>query len=96
MNGARDIAIVGVHATRQQKKSGRTVVSMMMESIRGALDDAGIPLSEVDGYISYIFPAGNGRGFDDGAHGWQPIDTPPMITLAWPAGNRRRPATKEA
>lgn len=67
VNGARDIAIVGVHATRQQKKSGRTVVSMMMESIRGALDDAGIPLSEVDGYISYIFPAGNGRGFDDGA-----------------------------
>jgi acetyl-CoA acetyltransferase len=39
----------------------------MMEAIRGALDDAGIALAEVDGYISYIFPAGNGLGFNDGA-----------------------------
>ena len=67
MNGDRDIAIVGVHATRQQRKTGRTLASLMAESIRGALDDAGILLAEVDGYISYIFPAGNGQGFDDGA-----------------------------
>jgi acetyl-CoA acetyltransferase len=67
VNGSREIAIVGVYATRQQKKSGRTAVSLMMEAMRGALDDAGIPLSEVDGYIYYHFPAGNGLGFDDGA-----------------------------
>jgi len=67
VNGDRDIAIVGVHATRQQRKSGRTLVSMWRESILGALDDAGIPIEEVDGYISYMFPAGNGMGWDDGA-----------------------------
>jgi acetyl-CoA acetyltransferase len=67
MNGQRDFAIVGVHATRQQRRSGRSLVDLTMEAIRGALDDAGVPLSEVDGYISYRFPAGNGLGFNDGA-----------------------------
>ena len=31
-----------------------------MEAINGALADAGISADEVDGYISYLFPAGNG------------------------------------
>jgi acetyl-CoA acetyltransferase len=66
MIGNRDIAIVGVHATKQQRRSGRSVISLFMETVRGALDDAGIPLSEVDGYISYSFPAGNGLGYGDG------------------------------
>ncbi len=71
MNGARDIAIVGVYATRQQRGSGRTLISLTMEAIRGALDDAGIEMSEVDGYIAYNFPAGNGQGFSDGNIAYQ-------------------------
>jgi acetyl-CoA acetyltransferase len=67
MKGQRDIAIVGVYATRQQRRSGRTITSLTMEAIRGALDDAGVPMSEVDGYVSYYFPFGNGLGFNDGA-----------------------------
>lgn len=66
MNGNRDVAIVGVYATRQQRGSGRTLVSLTMEAIRGALADAGLEMREVDGYIAYNFPAGNGQGMSDG------------------------------
>jgi acetyl-CoA acetyltransferase len=71
MNGAKDVAIVGVHATRQQRGSGRTLLSLTMEAIRGALEDAGIAMRDVDGYISYNFPAGNGQGISDGNIAYQ-------------------------
>ena len=71
MDGGREIAIVGVYATRQERGSGRTTLSLIMEAIHGALDDAGIPMSEVDGYASLGFPAGNGTGFDDGVIAYQ-------------------------
>lgn len=63
----RDIAITGVYASKQQRKSGRTAGSLMIEAIKGAMEDAGISLDELDGFISYTFPLGNGQGFDDGA-----------------------------
>lgn len=71
MTGAREVAIVGVYATRQERGSGRTLVSLTMEAIRGALDDAGIAMREVDGYIAYNFPAGNGQGISDGNIAYQ-------------------------
>jgi acetyl-CoA acetyltransferase len=71
MDGVRDIAIVGVYATTQQRRSGRTTLSLIMEAIRGALDDAAIPMSAVDGYAAHGFPAGNGAGFDDGVIAYQ-------------------------
>jgi acetyl-CoA acetyltransferase len=66
MDRERDVAIVGVYATRQQRGSGRTLLSLTMEAIRGALTDAGIAMREVDGYIAYNFPAGNGQAISDG------------------------------
>ena len=66
MNGNRGAAIVGVHATRQARSLGSSPAALMREAIAGALSDAGLQLDDVDGYIAYDFPAGNGRGFDDG------------------------------
>jgi acetyl-CoA acetyltransferase len=71
MNGSRQVAIAGVHVTRQQRRSGRSLLSLTMESIRGALEDAGLSMRDVDGYISYTFPAGNGQGASDGNIAYQ-------------------------
>jgi len=71
MASDREIAIVGVYATRQQRNSGRTLLSLTMEAIRGALGDAGLSMRDVDGYISYGFPAGNGKGMGDGIVAYQ-------------------------
>lgn len=65
MNGARDIAIVGIGVTEQVRKSGRTTIALLMESIGLALDDAGLTIGDVDGYIGFGFPAGNGQGVSD-------------------------------
>ena len=72
MDGGREIAIVGVYATRQERKSGRTTLSLVMEAIHGALADAGIPMSEVDGLtLRSGFSAGNGTGIDAGEIAYQ-------------------------
>ncbi|HEY3694015.1 MAG TPA: thiolase family protein [Phenylobacterium sp.] len=60
-----------MYATRQQRRSGRTTLSLTMEAIHGALADAGVSMAEVDGYASFGFPAGNGTGFDDGVIAYQ-------------------------
>lgn len=65
MKGARDIAIVGIGVTAQTRKSGRSAISLLMEAIRLALDDAGLAMADVDGYVGFTFPAGNGSGAND-------------------------------
>lgn len=65
MTPDRAVAIVGIYATRQERASGRTLLSLTMEAIHGALDDAGLTLADVDGYIAHQFPAGNGTGPTD-------------------------------
>lgn len=67
----RAVAIVGVYATKQERASGRTMLSLTMEAIRGALDDAGLGMADVDGYVSHQFPAGNGKGPSDGNIAYQ-------------------------
>jgi acetyl-CoA acetyltransferase len=62
MNGLRDVAIAGVYATRQSRRSGRTALSLIQEATRGALDDAGLAMKDVDGYVSFTFPAGSVPG----------------------------------
>ena len=62
MPAPRDVAIVGVHATKQGRHLGRTAVSLMLEAFNGALDDAGMTKNDVDGVISFEFPAGTGAG----------------------------------
>jgi acetyl-CoA acetyltransferase len=69
--GDRDAAIVGVYATRQAKGQGRPLMSLLMEAINGALGDAGLSMKNVDGYIAYGFPGGNGMGMDDGNLAYQ-------------------------
>ena len=71
MTAKRDVAIVGIHATPQRRRMGKTVIGLMMESIRGSLDDAGLQMSDVDALIAYDFPAGNGEGATDGNVAWQ-------------------------
>ncbi|MBY8821018.1 thiolase family protein [Sphingomonas colocasiae] len=65
MNGARDIAIAGIGVTVQSRGSGRSAISLLMESIGLALDDAGLSMRDVDGYVGFTFPAGNGQGMND-------------------------------
>ena len=62
MPAPRDVAIVGIHATKQGRNLGRSALSLMLEAFNGALDDAGMKAKDVDGMISFEFPAGTGAG----------------------------------
>ncbi|HOM15335.1 MAG TPA: lipid-transfer protein, partial [Rubrivivax sp.] len=46
-------AIAGLGVTEFSKNSGRTELRLAMEAIHGALGDAGIAPTEVDGFVSY-------------------------------------------
>ena len=48
---SRRAAIVGVYTTEQAKNLQRTSFSLQLEAIKGALDDAGLSPSQVDGLI---------------------------------------------
>lgn len=48
---ARQAAIVGVYTTEQARRLERTAVSLQLEAIKGALDDAGLSAKDVDGLI---------------------------------------------
>ena len=46
----RGAAIVGVYLTEQARKlEGRTSIDLEIEAVRGALDDAGLSVKDVDG-----------------------------------------------
>ncbi|PBJ30308.1 thiolase family protein, partial [Mycobacterium avium] len=74
----RTAAIVGVHNTRQGRRlDGETSRSLALKAIRGALDDAGLCLDDVDGisagplstaliYDLRLGPAWQGLGFGVG------------------------------
>ncbi len=47
----RQAAIVGVYTTKQGKLPDRTSFSLQLEAIRGALDDAGLTIGDVDGLL---------------------------------------------
>lgn len=49
----RSVAIAGVGYTAFTKKSGRSVLDLATEAARAAAGDAGLPLSEVDGVVSF-------------------------------------------
>jgi acetyl-CoA acetyltransferase len=51
LNGSA--AIVGIGATNFSKDSGRSELQLAAEAVRGALDDAGIEPSEVDGLVTF-------------------------------------------
>jgi acetyl-CoA acetyltransferase len=62
----RDVAIVGVYSTKQERLSQRSTVSISLEAIHGALADAGLAPGDVDAYFGLTFPLGNGMGPSDG------------------------------
>jgi acetyl-CoA acetyltransferase len=75
MPAPRDVAIVGVHSTKQGRNLGRTPVSLAMEAFHGALDDAGLSPRDVDGLMDFDFPAGNLQGTTIGNVAFQ-LNTP--------------------
>jgi len=50
---ARKSAIVGIGATAFSKDSGRSELSLAVEAVKAALDDAGLTPKDVDGYSTY-------------------------------------------
>ena len=46
-------AIVGIGQTEFSKKSGRSELQLAAESIKLALDDAGLDASEIDGLVTF-------------------------------------------
>ena len=48
-------AIAGIGQTAYSKCSGRTVLDLASEACLNAANDAGMPLSEIDGIISFNF-----------------------------------------
>lgn len=69
MTGLRDVAVVGVHATRQAKEFGRSTLSACLEAAKGALADAGLDVEDVDG-IAARWPGPGGTVMHPGSVDW--------------------------
>jgi acetyl-CoA acetyltransferase len=52
----RQAAIVGVYTTEQGKLPDRTSFSLELESIKGAVDDAGLAMTDIDGLLPMSSP----------------------------------------
>ena len=52
MTSANKAAIVGVYTTEQGRRLERTNLSLLIEAVKGALDDAGLTLTDVDGVVA--------------------------------------------
>jgi acetyl-CoA acetyltransferase len=65
----RDIAIAGIGITRQAMKLEQSTLSACLEAARGALADAGIDKSEVDG-LAARWPGPGGAAFEPGSADW--------------------------
>ncbi|MDP6173151.1 MAG: hypothetical protein QGF09_03170, partial [Rhodospirillales bacterium] len=48
-------AIAGIGHTDYSAKSGRTVLALALEACRGAVEDSGLEMNQVDGVLSYNF-----------------------------------------
>ncbi|MFN8558370.1 MAG: hypothetical protein U0531_13840 [Dehalococcoidia bacterium] len=57
-------AIVGVYESKQARALNRTAVDLYFEVVKGALDDAGLSIKDVDGVIGEnpLVTEGEGRG----------------------------------
>lgn len=49
----RDAAIIGIGQTEFSRRSGRSELKLALEAITAAVADAGIPLQQVDGLVTY-------------------------------------------
>ena len=50
MPKARDVALVGVYTTKQERVSSKTSLELQIEALWGALDDAGMTMKDVDAW----------------------------------------------
>ncbi|GAB3200674.1 thiolase family protein [Nocardioides hungaricus] len=67
----RDVAIVGVYTTELGRDlRGRTSFSLTMEAVKGAVADAGLSLSDIDG-AAVVWPGRSGAPLDGSAN-WAP------------------------
>ncbi len=80
-NTQRRAGIVGVYTTEQARFMQRSAISLQLEAVKGALDDAGLPHTAVDGLIP-LDAAPNGwrtgrRESRSSASPWPARTTPP-------------------
>jgi len=50
----RRVAVVGVYTTEQSRSLKRSTTSLEVEAIKGALDDAGLGLADIDGVVPSV------------------------------------------
>jgi acetyl-CoA C-acetyltransferase len=60
-----DVAVVGAYESPRRKAPGVHPFEIQAECVLGALDDAGIPLSDVDGFCTSANSPGEGGGWMD-------------------------------
>jgi acetyl-CoA C-acetyltransferase len=65
MNPSGKVAIVGAYESPRRKADGVHPFQIHAEVARGALDDAGVTLDEIDGYCTAAGEAGEGGGVED-------------------------------
>jgi acetyl-CoA acetyltransferase len=82
-----EVAIVGVHRTRQAKKIEQGALSLCMEAGLAALEDAGLKLSDIDG-ISARWPGPGGSVVHPGSTDWASFFRRPLrwIGDTYPSG----------
>lgn len=69
MAAIADVALVGVHTTRQARQLDQSALSACLEAALGALDDAGLAVEDVDG-IAARWPGPGGTVMHPGSVDW--------------------------
>jgi acetyl-CoA acetyltransferase len=69
MTGLQHVAVVGVYATAQRRHLGRSAISVCLEAALGAIRDAGLQVSDIDG-IAARWPGPGGTVMHPGSLDW--------------------------
>lgn len=72
MAGVQDVAVVGVFATEQRRRLERSALSACLSAALGALSDAGLAVSDVDG-IAGRWPGPGGTVMHPGSLDWSTL-----------------------
>jgi len=69
MNALREVAVVGVYATEQRRQLGRPALAACLDAALGAIRDAGLGVTDVDG-IAGRWPGPGGTVMHPGSLDW--------------------------